>query len=117
MSDDMLNSITAGFESMSVDQIPLDNIGIHYFVDTTTPAFVINGLGTNIMKKSNSTNAPNNTNGDVAWLKLDAPSTAVSNMVKEVYRLNTQGGSQPSNCSGMPPTFEVQYAADYFFYV
>ena len=116
MSNDVLASMTQAFEKMDVSAIPLDIIGSHFFVDTTTPAFVINGMGTNIFKKSNSTNAPTNTNGDVAWLKLDAPANAASNVVKEVYRLNTQGGSQPANCAGQPPTFEVQYAADYYFY-
>ena len=117
MSNDVLAALTQGFEKMEISQIPLDQVGTHIFVDTTTPTFIINGMGTNEFKKSNSSNAPVNTNGDVAWLKLDsAPTAAASNAVQQVYRLNTQGGMQPSNCSGQPASFQVQYAADYFFY-
>jgi hypothetical protein len=49
--------------------------------------------------------------GAVAWLKLLTGDAATSNL-KEVYRVNTAGGNRPATCAGMPPTFEVQYAAE-----
>lgn len=36
--------------------------------------------------------------------------------VKEIYRVNTAGGNPPKTCDGMPTTFEIQYAAEYWFY-
>ena len=63
----------------------------------------------------------------VPWLKLavvtpDAPVVGVQQGdfgggVKEVYRINTAGGSAPSNCVGkVGTTFVQQYAAEYWFY-
>lgn len=49
------------------------------------------------------------------WLKLTARSGATGNL-EEVYRVNTAGGNPPATCAGMPATFEVQYAAEYWFY-
>lgn len=45
----------------------------------------------------------------VPWLKLVTKSGATGN-IKEVYRVNTAGGSPPATCKGMPVAFEVQYA-------
>ncbi|CRK45450.1 hypothetical protein BN1723_006616 [Verticillium longisporum] len=33
-----------------------------------------------------------------------------------IYRLTTAGGSPPSSCAGQPESFQVQYAAAYWFY-
>jgi len=59
----------------------------------------------------------------VAWLKLqvNTPNGDVDvvdqvRMVKEIYRVNTAGGSAPATCAGMDETFEVQYAAEYWFF-
>jgi hypothetical protein len=116
MSDTVLQQITQGAEKVSASSIPLQNIGEHFFVDATTPTFVISDLGTTESKKNATVAAPTNTNGNVAWLKLLAQTTGTTTTIKNIYRLNTVGGSAPSNCSGMSPTFTVQYAADYFFY-
>ncbi|KAI4140622.1 MAG: hypothetical protein LQ340_007841 [Diploschistes diacapsis] len=116
MSSVILQDITASFLNLSPSQIPLNAVGHHFFVDPTTPTFAIDGFGTTELKKSNSTSAPANAAGDVAWLKLDVPTTETSAVIKEVYRLGTQGGMQPSNCSGAPAAFQVQYAGEYWFY-
>lgn len=63
----------------------------------------------------------------VPWLKLavvtpDAPVVGVQQAdvgggVKEVYRVNTAGGSAPSSCVGKVGEMWVQqYAAEYWFY-
>lgn len=59
----------------------------------------------------------------VPWLKLQTqtPNGDVNPAddlggVKEVYRVNTAGGAAPSTCNGMPATFEVQYAAEYWIF-
>ena len=91
--------------------------GHHYFIDRNTPTFDMTAMGLAMVKKTASSLAPKNKSGDVTWLKLDSPTTATSaGVIGEVYRLNTSGGSPPPTCSGMPSHFEVQYAAEYWFY-
>ena len=90
--------------------------GHHYFIDRTTPTFDMATIGLAMVKKTASSLAPKNKSGDVAWLKLERPTTTSAGAVGEVYRLNTSGGSPPPTCSGMPSHFEVQYAAEYWFY-
>lgn len=34
----------------------------------------------------------------------------------QVYRVVTAGGVNPKSCQGMPASFEVEYAAQYWFY-
>lgn len=36
--------------------------------------------------------------------------------VREVYRVNTAGGAAPATCVGQKAAFEVQYAAEYWFF-
>ena len=115
----MLPNITAAVEKVSISQIPssLTAAGHHFFIDPTTPTFSMDDvLGTTELKKLNTTAAPANTNGNVAWLKLGAQTTGTTGAVKEIYRINTAGGSQPATCSGMASAFQVQYAAEYWFY-
>lgn len=112
--------------------------GHHYFSDLTTATFNLHTKHTNygitFNKKIASVSAPAMNPGDVpnegpdgskpvAWLKLrtEMPNGDVEAQddiggVKEIYRVNTAGGSPPATCSGMPATFEVQYAAEYWFY-
>ena len=85
----------------------------------------MNNLGFTLAKKLASAPAPagavKGQNGQgfgaVAWLKLEheSSSDAVGDIM-EVYRMNTAGGSPPATCAGMAATFEVQYAAEYWFY-
>jgi hypothetical protein len=92
--------------------------GHHYFTNATTPFFNLNTAGHNwgLMgcSKLNATNAPK-TDTDVPNLKL-ATKTRDGCAISEVYRLNTAGGQPPKTCSGMPKSFEVQYAAEYWFW-
>lgn len=122
--------------------------GHHFFSDNTTATFNLNTdidqLGIAFSKKANSTAAPkvaangSSLNGPgldgvtynataVAWLKLlvETPSkfpTLVvgqnTNNISEVYRINTVGGSPPTDCSAFPEggTFELQYSAEYWFW-
>lgn len=59
----------------------------------------------------------------VQWLKLqvNTPNGDVGiadevGAVKEIYRVNTAGGTPPATCAGMPEEFDVQYAAEYWFF-
>ena len=103
---------------VSLDEIPSDytQSGHHFFVDRTTPRFDMLALGFVETKKVASSPAPKNKSGDVAWLKLEHTVADAIGGIGEVYRLNTMGGSPPATCSGMPKAFEVQYAAEYWFY-
>lgn len=101
--------------------------GQHYFSNGTTPAFDLNtateNLGFAPCMKNSSVAAPSGAikgqggvgNGAVPWLKLTTRMGATGNL-EEVYRVNTAGGQPPANCVGMPSTFEVQYAAEYWFF-
>lgn len=104
-----------------------DMTGHHYFLNPTTPFFnmdtSLHQYGTGAFKKVNSTNAPSGAlpgqygqgDGAVAWLKLDAQDSA-GQVLQEVYRVNTAGGQPPATCAGMPASFEVQYAAEYWLF-
>lgn len=95
--------------------------GHHYFTDLTTPYFFLNAgsvqIGTIGSAKNASTPAPpNSVQGSVPWLKL-VEKNQVTGDLQEVYRLNTAGGAAPATCAGMlSQSFEVQYAAEYWFY-
>jgi hypothetical protein len=92
--------------------------GHHYFTNLTTPFFNLNAAGHEWgqmgCSKLNSTNAAN-ADTDVVNLKL-ATKTRDGCTISEVYRLNTAGGQPPKTCSGMSKSFEVQYAAEYWFW-
>jgi hypothetical protein len=80
-------------------------------------------LGTIPAAKLNATPAPPTAskgqggvgNGAVPWLKLVAVAGATGGL-QEVYRLNTAGGAAPATCAGQASSFEIQYAAEYWFY-
>jgi len=106
--------------------------GKHLFLDAKTPYFNLDtknfgDIGHATFAKKSSvdapTNAPKGLKGEkaVAWLKLvaggsDAVKIAATGGLQEVYRVQTAGGSPPATCQGMAPTFEVEYAAEYWFY-
>ncbi|KAL9107468.1 MAG: hypothetical protein Q9227_007665 [Pyrenula ochraceoflavens] len=101
--------------------------GHHYFTNATTPIFNLDinpteQYGVAVAQKLLSSTAPlqppnNGLQGEspVAWLYLGTlPGTTGG--LTQVYRLNTVGGSPPKTCAGMPGAFEVQYAAEYWFW-
>jgi len=101
--------------------------GYHFFPNSTTPFFNLDTasmqLGEAPCAKNAATPAPSDApkgqggvgDGAVPWLKLLTRDGATGNL-EEVYRLNTAGGNPPANCAGMAATFEVQYAAEYWFW-
>jgi len=107
----------------------LDLLGHHYFSNATTPVFAFDSVirdehgGMAVTKKVMQITAPpgsvvgqgNRGNGAVPWLYLETIAGTTNNY-KSVYRVNTAGGSPPTNCSGMPDIFTIQYAAAYFVY-
>ncbi|MCJ1485563.1 hypothetical protein MMC06_005738 [Schaereria dolodes] len=103
----------------------LDVSGRHYFADTTTPTFNLDTsttgqLGFTFSKKVATLPAPSTADagayGAVAWLKLEHKTPGSVGPIKEIYRLNTAGGGPPASCEGMGDTFEVEYAAEYWFW-
>jgi hypothetical protein len=103
--------------------VPLDEIpislaasGHHYFTNPTTPTFDMGALGFTHAAKKVSIAAPPATPSAVAWLQLAATPDGEVGPIAEVYRLNVAGGAAPATCKGMPAAFEVQYAAEYWFY-
>ncbi|KAL9018399.1 MAG: hypothetical protein Q9185_004306 [Variospora sp. 1 TL-2023] len=106
--------------------------GNHYFSDLTTPTFNLHtekaNYGIQFTKLLTKVPVPESMQQlgqdqakAVPWLKLsssNAPDGLASDRspVKEIYRINTAGGSAPKTCDAMPATFEVQYAAEYWFW-
>ena len=112
--------------------------GQHYFGDLTTPIFNLHtesaNYGITFNKKIANVTAPATNPGQVCnkgpdgskpvpWLKLqtqtpngDVRPEDERGGVKEIYRVNTAGGAAPATCVGQKATFEVQYAAEYWFF-
>jgi len=92
--------------------------GHHYFTDLVTPTFNLNTAshtwGEVGCSKLNST-AGADPKSDVPNLKL-ASKSRDGCTIAEVYRLNTAGGQPPATCKGQAAAFEVQYAAEYWFW-
>lgn len=93
------------------------SIGAHFFVDNTTPDFDIIGLGNTQAKKVQDVNAPQPAS-DVKWLRLEAQTQGSTSSVKEIYRLNTEGGLAPATCEGRAAgeVVTVDYRAQYWIY-
>ncbi|KAA8568530.1 hypothetical protein EYC84_007550 [Monilinia fructicola] len=102
--------------------------GHHYFTNSSTPFFDLNtknwALGSGGFAKSDAIPAPagasigqnNQGFGAVPWLKLTARNGATGGL-QEVYRVNTAGGNPPATCADrLGSSFDVQYAAEYWFY-
>ncbi|KAL1842057.1 hypothetical protein VTJ49DRAFT_6127 [Mycothermus thermophilus] len=95
--------------------------GVHYFTDATTPFFRVDVVGDFSLKKDAGAPAPVGAykglqgEGAVPWLKLVAKQP-VAGGLQEVYRVETVGGSAPATCEGLPESFTVQYATQYWFY-
>jgi len=100
-------------------------LGEHYFegnATTTapvTPFFNLNTevaeygmVGLGLQTKNDAKSDPAN---NVMNLKL-AQKNRDGCRVQEVYRLNSAGGQPPKTCEGLPKTFEVQYATEYWFW-
>ncbi|KAF1950060.1 hypothetical protein CC80DRAFT_539898 [Byssothecium circinans] len=91
--------------------------GHHSFTAAGVPLFET-AYGTVQAKASGNSPAPEGSSkgknglGSVPWLKLGA----VQGDFKEIYRLDTSGGVAPKTCEGIEGTFEVQYAALYWFF-
>ncbi|KAI9857653.1 MAG: hypothetical protein M1813_008073 [Trichoglossum hirsutum] len=100
--------------------------GHHYFSGPTTPVFdfrVKDGdkdvfcgkKATNVSPPDWSIKGKNNEgDGAVDWLKLDTVDGTSG--FKEGYRMVTAGGNPPPTCKDKPAAFEVDYAAEYWFY-
>ena len=101
--------------------------GNHFFRDST-PIFDLNTanrqLGVVAVEKIDAQPAPEDAVdgqygdgfGAVKWLKLAAASDTEENDWQEVYRIETAGGKPPATCQDQPPTFEIEYAAQYWFF-
>ncbi|TQS32522.1 hypothetical protein Golomagni_07158 [Golovinomyces magnicellulatus] len=95
--------------------------GHHFFTQKGVPYFDLGEIGQAPTAKNNSAPAPataaSGQKGEpaVPWLKLTTVDGATGN-IREVYRVETAGGSAPKTCRGQPDHIEVQYAAQYWFW-
>jgi len=123
----MAFNLTSGEATRKLAPSNLAYSGQHFFVpDKKTPFFNLDSsprwtLGQAPCAKEANVSAPADApvgqKGEKAvdWLKLLTKPGATGGL-QEVYRVETAGGSPPKTCQGLPPTFEVQYAAQYWFY-
>ncbi|KAF1995630.1 hypothetical protein P154DRAFT_556702 [Amniculicola lignicola CBS 123094] len=97
--------------------------GHHIFIGAPAAPFFdlnagLNGYGSVTGAKAGNSTAPataskgTNNLGSVPWLKLKG----TAGDYKEIYRINTAGGVAPKTCDGIVGTFEVDYAAEYWFF-
>jgi len=91
--------------------------GHHYFNAAGSPVFETEYGWVQAKAFANSTAPPTadkgkNGLGSVPWLKL----VSTAGTWKEVYRVDTAGGVAPKTCADIAGTFEVEYAAVYWFY-
>lgn len=105
----------------------IDLSGHHYFDKTGAPTFDLDVVpatqfgfarATKVSSAVAPAQPPNKGlqgEAPVAWLYLNTINGTTGGL-EHVYRVNTVGGSQPATCAGMPAAFEVQYAAEYWFY-
>ncbi|KAL9621469.1 MAG: hypothetical protein Q9160_004112 [Pyrenula sp. 1 TL-2023] len=105
----------------------IDLSGHHYFDSTGAPTFDLDVIpayqfGFARSAKMNTSSAPaqpanTGLQGEppVPWLYLNTINGTTGG-IEHIYRVNTVGGSQPATCAGMPAAFEVEYAAEYWFY-
>lgn len=90
--------------------------GHHFFTQEGVPYFDLGEIGQAPTAKDSSASAPTTAargqKGDaaVAWLKLTTVDGATNN-IREVFRVETAGGSPPKTCRGQPDHIEVQYSA------
>ncbi|KAK2024706.1 malate dehydrogenase [Colletotrichum zoysiae] len=99
--------------------------GHHLFTGAGVPLFILetdgSPIGDSYCSKNASMPAPltaqagQHGEAAVAWLKLKTIGPSTGN-IQEVYRIHTVGGSAPASCKGQPAAFEIQYAAQYWFY-
>ncbi|EME85530.1 uncharacterized protein MYCFIDRAFT_161194 [Pseudocercospora fijiensis CIRAD86] len=104
-----------------------DLSGHHYFTDSTTAYFnldtTLTSYGAGGFQKLNSTAAPEDAcvgqngrgYGAVPWLKLTAKNPEGC-VFQEIFRINTAGGVAPKSCQGQQEEFQIEYAAEYWFY-
>ncbi|KAI9684462.1 MAG: hypothetical protein M1829_002272 [Trizodia sp. TS-e1964] len=107
-----------------VAKYALTRIGQHYFASDGSPIFDLTvgreNLGFLRAKRVANVPAPacapkgQGGEGAIDWLFLD--DKGGSQGLSAVYRVETAGGKAPATCDGMPAFFEVQYAAQYWFY-
>ncbi|OAA66178.1 hypothetical protein ISF_04016 [Cordyceps fumosorosea ARSEF 2679] len=95
--------------------------GHHYFTAAGVPFFDLGGQGHIPCAKNASADAPSTATvgqkGEVAvpWLRLLATKDATEGL-GEVFRVSTAGGSPPDTCKDLNGPFQVEYAAEYWFW-
>jgi hypothetical protein len=110
-----------------IDRLPVSvrKIGYHYF-NADGPVFVLDhasppaAIG---VRKADGRPAPPDAHpglageGAVDWLLLvDNLKGLTFGGIDTTYRVVTAGGKPPATCEGVGPSFQVQYATEYWFF-
>ncbi|KAF7157168.1 hypothetical protein CNMCM6106_002250 [Aspergillus hiratsukae] len=98
-------------------------LGEHYFTAKGAPMFDLRlgghkdwiqaKKGSSVPAASQSSSDSKDGDQNVPWLKLGF---ADGLGIREVYRIHTSGGQPPASCKGQKESFDVEYAAEYWFY-
>jgi hypothetical protein len=123
-----LPGMALGFEVMTGGSIfpslNIDQLGQHFFNAALQPTFDLTAVGARLVaKKLGDVPAPAGAcpgpdgAGAVDWLQLQDVGDGQSfGDITYVYRIVTAGGKAPATCANQKGAFEVQYAAEYWFY-
>jgi hypothetical protein len=123
-----LPALVLGFNQLSAqvdaNTLGLPFLGHHFFNGAGSPEFDLTAISTRLVAKKLATvSAPSNASpgpgdaGAVPWLQLGDNGAGLSfGGLQYVYRVETAGGSAPATCANQDSTFQVPYAAEYWFY-
>lgn len=96
-------------------------LGHHFFDSASTPSFVFTNGKALYAGKTGDIKAPATADkgpmgtGAVDWLSLVKKATYTSNGLSEVYRVETAGGMQETNCT-VAGVMSIPYSALYWFF-
>jgi len=116
-----LADVTAAAAAQSAGSVLFDAFGAvagsHYFAANSAPTFDVPSLGgATAFKKAAAVPAPATAANAVAWLALTQAPGQEDKPMLSVYRLETSNGAAPATCGTITGAFQVQYAAEYWFY-
>lgn len=114
------------YDSKTPSRFGLPTIGQHFFTAALSPVFDLTSAGARLIaKRVNGVAAPADScpgkDGDDAgaidWLQLtDVGGGQSFGGVTYVYRVETAGGKAPATCKDNDGSFQVPYAAEYWFF-
>ena len=118
---DLLPPFFLSLPSTALKNSTFPQAGHHFFDSTSEPTFDLTASNNGVLVgakvgdiQAPKGNSATGSNQAVDWLALTAKS-GTEGALSSVYRIVTAGGKPSANCDGQPSSFEVEYAALYYF--